>query len=101
GLERAVTVGLVVEHLDLDARAVAMMVAVLGHADIDAAVAACFELVLEAEIKVAVLILAPQPGAFLAGADDRAVLDLPAFLGRLARAYPAGERLAVKQWLVA
>src|SRR5262245_66558087 len=42
--------------------------AAAGHANIDAGVAARRQLVLEAEIEVAILLLAPQPRPFLAGA---------------------------------
>src|SRR5204863_2621574 len=101
GLDLTVTAGFVVEHLDFDARAVAVVIAVLRHADIDAAVAARLELVFQSQIEIIELLLASQPGAFFTRTDDRAVFDLPTFFSRQPSALPAGARLAIEKRSVA
>ena len=73
-----------------------MVVAVLRDSDIDTAVASDGQEVIEAHREIVVLAAGPQPRAFLAGADEQTVFDLPASLGRLPRTFPAGEVLAIE-----
>ena len=67
---------------------VAVMVAICGHADIDATVPSHINLIVQPQVEVAVFRRRPNPGTGFPRAQQQAVFHFPALLGRFADAVP-------------
>ena len=74
-----------------------MMIAVLWDSNIDAAVTAGCQKVIEPQAVIAVLTAPPQPRSLLSGTNQQALFDLPASIRLLPRAFPAREVFPVKE----
>src|SRR5262245_9328212 len=68
----------IIEDLDLDARTIAVMIAVFGHTDVDARIATGLQLVVESQVEIAKLLLAPQPWTLGTRAHEQTIFDFPA-----------------------